>query len=122
MVSAVRYGAIAKYASEWELKITDSDVLDVIRKQVKTHKESIESFEKAGRTDLVSREKAQLEILMEFIQAEMSDTDLEKIITRILSTGEKNFGALMSQVMAEVKGKADGARVSGKLKELLLHP
>ena len=63
LVAGVRNTVTAKYGAEWEKKLTDADVLDVIKKQVKTHKESIEAFKAAGRTELVDRETAQLAVL-----------------------------------------------------------
>lgn len=69
---------------------TDNDVLFVIAKQVKTHKESIEMFQKANRQDLVDRETAELKILQAYLPAQMSEVEL--------------------------KGKADGAFVAKCLK------
>jgi uncharacterized protein len=119
LLSDVRYAAIAKYKAEWESKVSQSDVTDVIRKQIKTHKESIEMFSRGGRNDLVDKETAELKILEAFVPKQMSDTELKEIITGIVKNGEKNFGKLMGQVMAKVGKDVDGSRVSTMLKEML---
>lgn len=119
LIAGVRNTVTAKYGAEWEKKMTDADVLDAVKKQIKTHRESIEAFEKAGRQELATREKAQLAILEEFAPKELSDEELKKILEPIATSGEKNFGLLMKQAMTAVKGQADGGRVAAMLKSLV---
>ena len=119
VISAVRNGGIAKYGNAWETSITDADVLDVIKRQIKTHKESVEAFEKASRNDLVEKERAELVVLEEFGPKEISDEELKKLIAPVAASGEKNFGLLMKQAMALVAGQADGGRVAALLKPML---
>lgn len=75
LIAAVRNAGIAKYGSELEQKLTEADILDVIKKQVKTHRESIDAFTKAGRLELAQKETAQLDVLLEFLPKEMSDEE-----------------------------------------------
>ena len=119
LLSAINNAAIAKYGNQSDKKLTEADVLDVIKKQVKTHKESIEAFEKAGRTELADKEKAELGILEGYLPKQISDEELKKLLEPIVSSGETNFGILMKQAMAQVSGKADGGRVSGLLKQMM---
>lgn len=63
LISAVKNAAISKYGADSEKNLTDVDVLETIKKQVKTHRESIEAFTRGGRQDLVDKEKAELLIL-----------------------------------------------------------
>ena len=126
LISAVRNAAAAKYANAWEASMTEEDVADGVKKQIKTHKESIEAFEKAGRNDLVAREKGQLDILMEFAPKELTDDELKALLAPIAKNGEKpqpagrqDFGLLMKQAMEKVRGQADGGRVAAALKNLL---
>lgn len=118
LIAAVRNAAIAKYGAQGESAVTDTDVLEAIKKQVKTRKESIEAFEKAGRTDLSEKEKKELDILAAFLPKELSDEELKALLKPIAESGEKNFGLLMKQAMAVVQGKAEGGRVSAILKSL----
>ncbi|MEK7065673.1 MAG: GatB/YqeY domain-containing protein, partial [Patescibacteria group bacterium] len=119
LLSAVRNAAIAKYGNKSEVAVTDDDVVDVIKKQVKTHRESVEAFTQAGRQELADAEKAQLAILESYLPKQMSDDDLKKLLGPIAASGEKNYGLLMGQAMKAVKGQADGARVSTLLKEMI---
>lgn len=93
--------------------LTDSDVLSVIAKQIKTHRESIEMFGKGGRQDLVDRETAELEILQSYIPKQLSEEEVKAKVTEIK---EKNpgadFGTLMKLSMAELRGQADGNLVA----------
>jgi len=96
---------------------TDNDVLFVIAKQVKTHKESIEMFQKANRQDLVDRETAELKILQGYLPAQMSEEETRNRIQEIKTQNPNaDFGTLMKLSMAELKGKADGAFVAQCLK------
>lgn len=99
----------------------DADVLDAVKKQIKTHRESIEAFARGGRQELVDREKAQLAVLEEYAPKELSDEELKKILEPIAASGEKNFGLLMKNAMAAVAqaGQAEGGKVSALLKSLL---
>ena len=121
LIAGVGNLASAKYGAQWEKKMTDADVLDTVKKQIKTHRESIEAFAKGGRQELVTREKAQLSVLLEFAPKELSDEELKKILQPIAASGESNFGLLMKQAMAAVaqEGQAEGGKVSAMLKSLL---
>jgi len=120
LIAAINNAAITKYGREAQEKLTDSDVLEVVKKQVKTHRESIEAFQKGGRTDLVTKEQAQLEILQTYLPAELSDTELKQLLEPVIASGEKNFGLLMKQAMSAVGEKADGGRVASLLRQMLL--
>lgn len=112
LLAAVKNFAISKYGAEADAKLTDPDVTDIIRKQAKTHRESIEAFEKGGRQDLVEKEKAELAILEGYLPKGLSDEELKKLLEPVVTSGETNFGLLMKQAMAAVAGKAEGGRVA----------
>lgn len=118
LLAAVRNAAIDKYGAEGEAKVTDADILDVVKKQVKTHHESVEAFTKAGRAELAGQEKAQLAVLEQYLPKQMSDEELKALIAPVAAQGG-DFGPLMGKAMAAVKGGADGGRVSAILKQLL---
>jgi hypothetical protein len=120
LISAVRNYAIATYGNAWETSLKEEDILDVIKKQVKTHKESVAAFTKAGRSDLSVKEQQELDVLQAFLPSELSDSDLKIMLSDVVSGGDvSNFGLLMKSAMAKVQGKADGGRVSAILKQLL---
>jgi len=118
LIAAVQYEAIRTYGADAHTKVTDDDVMRVIKKQIKTHKESIEMFEKAERVELAAKEKAQLEILMRYVPSEMTDDELISVLQPFASAGGE-FGPLMGKAMVAVKGKADGQRVSRVLRMLM---
>lgn len=120
ILSEVRNVAIAKYGRDAEAKVSDPDTVSAVKKLAKRHRESIEAFEKGGRSDLVAKEKAQLSVVESYLPQELPDSEIRKIIGPLLRTGETNFGVLMRQVMAAIAGKADGGRVSAILKEMLV--
>ncbi len=86
---------------------------------MKTHKESIEAFTKAGRPELAAKEKEELAVLSEFAPSEMGDEELMAILRPIAASPEPNFGLMMKSAMAAVAGKADGSRVSSALRQLM---
>jgi uncharacterized protein YqeY len=98
--------------------LTDADVLSVIVRQGKTHNESIEMFGKGGRSDLVEKEKAELLILQSYLPAQLSETEIRELITKIKTANSgADFGTLMKLCMTELRGKADGTVVSQILRE-----
>lgn len=119
LLSAIGYAQIAKYGKVGEAGLVDEDVVGVIKKQVKTHKESIDAFTRGGRSDLVEKEKAQLVILTEFLPKELTDEELTSLLVSVAASGEKNFGLLMKRAMEVVGAKAEGGRVAAILKQML---
>lgn len=103
--------------------LQDEDVLMIIQKQAKQRKESIESFEKASRMDLADKEKAELAILENYLPAQLSEEDLERIIREAAAAcgaeTKADMGKLMKEVMPAVKGKADGRTVNRIVAKIL---
>ena len=96
--------------------LTEEQVNQVIMRNVKRRKESIEEFKKAGAEERVKEEEAELKILMEFLPEQLSDEELEEIINKAIEeTGAetiKDLGKVMKLVMSKVKGRADGKKVN----------
>ncbi len=102
--------------------LSDEEVLNVISKGVKQRKDSIESFTKGGREDLANDEKAELEILLSYLPKQMSYEevfDFVKNKIQELSLDKSKVGLLMSTLMKDLKGKADGSFVKKAVDELL---
>ena len=104
-------------------ELTEEEILKVVQKEAKKRKDSIESYEKAGRSELAESEKKELEILQEYLPEQMSDEDLVKIVDEaVKGTGAssmQDMGKVMSAVMPKVAGMADGGRVSSLVKQKL---
>src|ERR1700704_6730253 len=119
--SALKYGAIAKSGAEAEL--SDTEAAQVIRKQVKQRQDSIESFEKGGRAELVEKEKKELSILNEYLPQAMSAAELAQIvrgtIAELGATSKAQMGVVMKALQAKVAGRADGKTLSQEVSRQL---
>ena len=106
-----------------ETGLSDEEVVEVLKSEVKKRKDASGEFEKAGRPDLAAKEKSEAEMLAVYLPAEISDEDLERIlkdgIREAGASGQKDFGQVMKTVMPILKGKASGERISVILKKLL---
>lgn len=104
-------------------EMTEEEEIQLLSRQAKMRRESIEMFQSAGRQDLVDKEKSQLAIISEYLPVQMSQEEAEKIIIRILSdtgiTSQKDFGRAMGEAMKELKGKIDGKVIQDLLKSKL---
>ena len=96
-------------------ELTDEEVLAVIRRQVKQRKDAIEQFIKGGREDLAQNEKDELVYIEIYLPQMMNEDDIKKIVENkkqeLNITDIKDKGKLMSEIMKELKGKADGVTV-----------
>lgn len=114
-VSTLRMLLSAFKNKEIELgrELNDAETLEVVAKNGKQHKESIDAFEAAGRNDLAGREREELEVLKKYLPELMSSEEITKVVDEVLAQGgERDMGRVMSLVMARIKGKADGSEVS----------
>lgn len=105
-------------------QLTNEEVLEVISSEVKKRKDSIEQFQKGGRTDLADKEKAEMEILMAYLPEQLSEEEIKNEIQKTIEElggviGPKEMGKVISAVMGKLKGRADGGTVSKITKELL---
>ena len=120
-LSAVGYLEIKK-GSGYEA--SEEEVLAVIQKEVKQHKDSIEQFGNAGRQELMDKEIRELEILQTYVPAQMSEDEVRILVEEVVKeTGAINsadMGKVMGVLMGKVKGKADGSFVSKLVREALV--
>ena len=101
----------------------DNKVLDVITKEAKRRRESIEAFKQGNRSDLVAQEEAELAILMTYLPEQMSREEIiataRQVVDAVGAQGPGDKGKVMSQLMPQLKGKADGKDASDIVAELL---
>jgi len=104
-------------------KLTDAEAIQVIRKQVKQRQDSIESFEKGGRTELAAKEKEELSILQSYLPQGMSADEISKVvretITEVGASSKAQMGAVMKALQAKVAGRADGKTLSAEVQRQL---
>lgn len=105
-------------------ELEDKEVLAVVRKNIKSRKDSIEQFTKGGRADLAEKEQAELSILEKYMPEQMSEEEVEVIVKKTVEKMDaqqaKNFGLVMKEVMKETEGRADGGVVSKIVKKTLI--
>ena len=102
---------------------SDEVVIDVVSKQVKTHKESIEEFKKGNRQDLVDGLLKEIELLSKYLPEQLSEEEvrkeIDKAFDKIKPTSMKDMGALMKVLTPVLKGKADMSQVNAIIREKL---
>ncbi len=95
--------------------LEDADVVEVLARLAKKHRESIDQFEKGGRDDLVDRERRQLAVIEEYLPAPLDEEELSAIVEEVLADvgakGPGDLGAVMRTLMPRVRGRAEGAAV-----------
>lgn len=104
-------------------ELIDEEILKIISGEAKKRKDSIEQYEKGGRSDLAEKEKAELKILSAYLPEQMSEEEIRKIvkekISQLSATGLQDMGKVMGALMADLKSKADGAIVKKIVEEEL---
>ena len=122
VITMVR-AAIKQKEVDERVELDDSDIENIISKQLKEKKASIEEFKKGNRQDLVDQTNDEIEILLKYLPEQLSDEELKEIIKKVIDENEitsmKDIGKLMKNVMPLIKGKADGKQVNIIAKELL---
>jgi uncharacterized protein YqeY len=118
LLSEIKYAEIAQ-----QKPADDGKVLDVIAREAKRRRESIEAFRKGNRSDLVEQEEAELAILMSYLPKQMSREEIvaaaRAVMDMVGAKGLSDKGRVMAQLMPQIKGKADGREVSEIISELL---
>jgi uncharacterized protein YqeY len=101
----------------------DEGVLSVLSTSAKQRRESIEQYEKAGRQDLVDKEKAELEVIMSYMPQQMGRKEIEALVRDAVAesgaAGPADMGKVMKVLMPKVKGRADGKLVNEVVKAAL---
>ncbi|EKD64231.1 MAG: GatB/Yqey family protein [uncultured bacterium] len=102
---------------------TDDDVMSMIKKEVKSRKDSYDQFMAGNREDLAKKEQAEMKILEVYMPEQMSEEQVREIAIQVIAqvgaTSMADIGKVMGALMGKVKGKADGGLVNKVVKELL---
>ena len=108
--------AVLQVEKDKKITLDDEGVLEVIAKQLKQRKDSLPDYEKSGRDDLIAELKAEIDVLMKYLPEQLTKEELEVIVKdAIASTGAssiKDMGKIMSCVMPQTKGRADGKMIN----------
>ena len=116
-------GAVRQQEIDGKKELEDSDVIAVISKEVKMRRDSIEEFNKGSRQDLVEKTQAEIDILMPYLPAQLSEDEVRELVkAAVEATGAKtqqDMGKVMGKLMPKVKGCADGKMVNNIVRSML---
>lgn len=124
-LSAIRLlqAAIKQKEVDERVTVDDAAVISIIEKLIKQRKDSIEQFAKAGRNDLVEREKAELDLLSGYLPQQMSDAELEAAVNAAIAesgaAGPQGMGKAMAVLKPRIAGRADMGKASAIVKQRL---
>ncbi len=115
--------AILQVEKDQGITLEDNKILEIIAKEVKKRKDSIEDYKKGGREDLVENIQSEIEILSEYLPEQLSKEEITKIIEEIIKqeniTSIKEMGKVMKIAKEKIGTQADGKTINEVVKELL---
>ena len=121
-VQLIRSG-ILQIEKDKKIQLDDQGVIEVIAKQLKSRRDSMPDYVKSGRQDLVEKLNREIEILLNYLPEQLSESEMQKVIEETIAeigaTSRKDLGNVMKAVTPKVKGRADGKVVSNLVKEIL---
>ncbi|HEX3899859.1 MAG TPA: GatB/YqeY domain-containing protein [Mycobacteriales bacterium] len=104
-------------------ELSDDEVITVLGREAKKRREAAEAFDGAGRTELAERERAEGQILDEYLPAQLSDEEINAIVTAAIAesgaAGPQAMGQVMKAVQPQTAGKAEGGRVAAEVRRQL---
>lgn len=121
LIGAIKNFAIERQSASYSP--TDEEILEVVRKEAKKRKESIEQFKVAGRNDLVEKETKELQILEGYLPRQMGEREIEKIVEATIgdlgASSITEMGKVMGVLSQKLKGKADMSLVGSIVRNKL---
>ena len=103
--------------------LTDAEIITVLSREAKKRREAVDAYIAAKRTDLADKEKAEGEVIAEYLPAQLSEDEIKKMIADAITesgaTGPAGMGLVMKVLSPIIAGKADGGVVSGLVKSAL---
>ncbi len=97
--------------------LTDDEVLQVLGREVKTRRESIDAYAAAGRQDAADREQSEIDILSAYLPTQLSEAEVEALVKETIdelgASSPRDMGKVMAALVPKTRGRADGKLVSG---------
>lgn len=116
--------AIKKVEIDTQKTLDDNAVLELLQKQIKQRQESLDIYQANGRDDLAAKEKFEIEVIGQFLPAQLDEAALNDIIaatiTELEANSMKDMGRVMNAVKEKTVGQADPAIISGLVKKALM--
>lgn len=115
--------AILQVEKDNQVSLEDNQIIEIIEKESKKRKDSLEDYEKSGREDLIAQVKEEIEILSEYLPKQLSEEELEQIIKEIIqqenATSMKDMGKVMKSAKEKIGARSDGKTINEIVKRLL---
>ena len=115
--------AILQVEKDNGITLQDEKIVDIIAKEVKKRKDSLEDYKKSGRQDIISQVEEEIQILSEYLPEQLSKEELQPIIKQIIeelgASSMKDMGAVMKKAKEKIGAQADGKTINEVVKELL---
>lgn len=100
--------------------LEESEIIALLRKEIKKREESLEYFEKAQRKDLIEKTKREIEVIESFLPPQLTEEEIRQIAESIIQKEENiSFGEAMKAVMKELQGRAEGKKVAQIVRDIL---
>jgi len=99
--------------------LADDDVIEVLRKGIKTRRESVEQYAAANRPELAEVERSQIKVLEEFLPPAIDPEEIRTAVRAVIAGGARDVGKVMGQVLPAFKGRADGRIINQIVREEL---
>jgi uncharacterized protein YqeY len=121
----LRMAVAALYNAEKAARrpLSDEEAVGILAREMKTRRESIEAYEKAGREELAARERAEVEIISGFLPAPLSEEELRQVVLAAIeetgATSARDMGRVMGVVAPRIRGRADGKAASAMVAQEL---
>jgi uncharacterized protein YqeY len=119
LLSEIYNYEIAKRGKGENNPLTDEEIIQIIRKEIKKRKEAYELFLKGKREDLASNTEKEINILSLYVPSLLSQEEIIKIIEDLKKQGFSDFNSLMREIMQKYRGQVDGKEVANLIKERL---
>lgn len=115
--------AILQIEKDKGIQVEDDKILEIIAKEVKSKRDALKDFEKAGREDLINQTNQEIEVLQAYLPKQLSrdeiKIELEKIIAQVGATTMKDMGIIMKEAKSKMGASADGKTINEVAKEIM---
>ncbi len=115
----------AEVAGKQSRELSDEDVVAVLSTEAKKRREAAEAFDQAGRTEMAAKERAESEVLADYLPEQLSEQEIADLVTSAIAQtgareeGMRAMGKVMGTISSQVKGRADGAAVAAEVRRQL---
>lgn len=124
-LTTIRMVRAAVKNQEIELRrpLEDNEVIDILSREVKQRKDSLQEFGKAGRDDLATAVASEIDIISQYLPTQLGEEEIKTLVTQTIqetgASSKADMGKLMGALMPKVKGRADGKLVNQIVQQLL---